>query len=483
VTEELHTHEERCRAVFQAANDAIFLMNDDRFVDCNPKTLEIFGCEREQIVGQPPWRFSPPEQPDGRPSREAALERIRAAQREGPQFFEWRHQRLDGTPFEAEVSLTALELETEPHILAIVRDVTERKRAVEELRRSRELYSKTFEESPTAIVLSTLAEGRILNANRGFKRIFGIDPADAIGKTSLELEIWYSADDRADMIERMTRDGVVATRAYRFNAWDGSVGIGLFSAEIIELEGETCLVSTTEDITEMVQTEARLRSYQRDLREMAARLAIAEERERRRIAVDLHDTAAQNLALATMKLRGLEEASPGVEACAALTSVRELIEQTAAGLRTLSIDLSPPSLYEVGLAAALESAVRRFADTNGIACSLDDDGSAEQLEEMLRVTLYRCATELLANVAKHSGATEARVTLRQAEESVEVCVTDNGRGFERAPEGAGAGLGLFSVRERLETLGGELRIGRSVEGGAEVTITAPLDSDRRGKDR
>lgn len=133
--EALRESKEWHRSLLEAANDAIFLMAEDRFVDCNPRTLALFGGNREQILQAHPYDLSPEFQADGRLSVEKAREKISAAYGGEPQSFEWRHCRIDRTPFEAEVSLNRVFLEGKPHLLAIVRDVTERRRAEEEIRK------------------------------------------------------------------------------------------------------------------------------------------------------------------------------------------------------------------------------------------------------------------------------------------------------------------------------------------------------------
>jgi len=126
---------ERYEKLFENAGDAILIMKNDIFIDCNRSTLEIFGCERGQIIGHSPVDFSPATQPDGSDSIEKALGYIRASQEGYPQHFEWMHRRSDGSTFYADVSLTTMELRGGIHIQAIVRDISERKRAAAEKER------------------------------------------------------------------------------------------------------------------------------------------------------------------------------------------------------------------------------------------------------------------------------------------------------------------------------------------------------------
>jgi PAS domain S-box-containing protein len=156
--------ETKFKTLFESANDAIFLMQGEYFVDCNPRTLDIFGCQRKDIINNTPMAFSPPQQPDGRDSTEKAQEKIAAAFDNQPQFFEWQHTRLDGTPFDAEVSLNALEIDGELFIQAIVRDITQRKNDERKLKASNAQLDALYRASPDMIFIHA-KDGRILDVN------------------------------------------------------------------------------------------------------------------------------------------------------------------------------------------------------------------------------------------------------------------------------------------------------------------------------
>lgn len=154
VEEALKKSEIKYRSIFENANDSIFFMDSDTFVDCNRKTLELFGCENKaDMVGHHPWEYSPKYQPDGQLSKIKARNYIEAAYKGIPQKFEWIHCKKNGEEFVAEVSLNAVKIIKNTYLLAIVRDVTERVRFTNKLKQSEELFRTVIENSNDVIYL------------------------------------------------------------------------------------------------------------------------------------------------------------------------------------------------------------------------------------------------------------------------------------------------------------------------------------------
>ena len=170
----LRESDQMYRALFESANDAIFIMKDNLFLECNDMALKMFGCNREEILFHSPDEFSPKLQPDGNSSKKGALKRVGAALAGEPQFFEWRHTRCDGAFFDAEVGLNAVQMGDDLALQAIVRDITDRKRAEKEIQATAEaaslyldLMGHDIRNHLQAIVMGTEILGSTgLNANQ-----------------------------------------------------------------------------------------------------------------------------------------------------------------------------------------------------------------------------------------------------------------------------------------------------------------------------
>ncbi len=231
------------------------------------------------------------------------------------------------------------------------------------------------------------------------------------------------------------------------------------------------------EIVEHQQVDQRLSRYREELRELAAQLTRTEERERREIAQELHDHIGQSLALAKIRLGVLREAARACGFDDKLREVQELVGQTIADTRSLIFEISPPVLHEFGLGPALEWLAERMQRQLQLALVVEVDTGGWEPDDELRGALFRSARELLANVARHAHARHVRVVLRRVESILELRVEDDGVGFDAARTEALAvrdgGFGLFSIRERLEGLGGAMTVDSRPGDGTRVTLSVP----------
>ncbi len=207
------------KVLFEYANDAIFLIRDGKFMDCNSRTLKMFKCAREQIIGHSPHEFSPYYQPDGTASHEVVIEKARAAIRGRPQYFEWRHRACDGTLFDAEVSLNGIEIGGETLLQAIIRDVTVRKRWEQALSESEERYRSLFGETRDAIYI-VRKDGSFVDVNESFLELFGFTRQDLAG---LNARFAYLSDEERDIFKaRIKGSGYLKDHQIRLKKKDGT---------------------------------------------------------------------------------------------------------------------------------------------------------------------------------------------------------------------------------------------------------------------
>jgi signal transduction histidine kinase len=240
------------------------------------------------------------------------------------------------------------------------------------------------------------------------------------------------------------------------------------------------MISAISHVTEQKQVTAQLLAYQEQLRALAAEVALAEERERQRIATELHDQIGQLLALAKLRLGAWFAAAPGETAMQPLEDLRALLDQAIRATRALTFDLSSPHLHKLGLVPALESLGEWLEEEHGIRCHVTSDHQSAPLSAEFRALLFRIGRELLCNVVKHAQARQVRLSLAWIGAHLYLTVHDNGRGFDAtwvekrlSPTG---GFGLFSISESVARLGGHLEIVSAPGEGTRVVVAVPVGS-------
>ena len=193
----------------------------------------------------------------------------------------------------------------------------------------------------------------------------------------------------------------------------------------------------------------------------------------------MHDQIGQTLALTRIKLGELSESVPD----GLLNSVINLVNQTIQSTRSITVELSPPVLHEVGFEGALEWLTGRLIEEHGIAAEFLDDKSDKPLSEDVRIVLFQAVSELLHNIVKHARASHVQVSIGLSDDKFEIEVSDDGIGFDTAEAasrtGKSGGFGLFNIRERLRYLGGTLKIVSQTGKGTRVILAAPIEAPQR----
>ena len=254
----------------------------------------------------------------------------------------------------------------------------------------------------------------------------------------------------------------------------------LYGSDITEQRrAEAELKKHEEDLEKLVEKRTRaLRKSEDELRKLSSQLSLAEEQERKRLATALHDSVGQTLALSKLRLGELGRLLSSSKAQTELTEIRSIFEKGIQQLRSLTFELSPPILYELGLAPALEWLGEQFEQRHAVRFHFEADGRSEDMDEVVSVLMFQSAREIIANIGKHAGACHVKASVSMRDGHVGLVVEDDGRGFDpgasRNHSYKQHSFGLFSIRERMRHIGGTMGIESKPGGGTTVTLSAPV---------
>lgn len=473
----------------------VALDSDGRVRLMNRKGCEILGYTESEIIGKN-WfdSFLPESEPD---RVKAVFRKLMAGEIEPVEYFENPILTKDGSERLIAWHNTVIRNETGDitAILSSGADITERKKAERALEESEEKYRSLVANIPD-VIWTTDHKGITTFISSNIEKVYGYTPQE-IYEQGEKLRFGRIHPNDVDGVKRAFGDvfykGKQLDIEYRIKRKDGQwIWLHDRSIGAYEKDGLRYANGVFFDITERKKAERELLAKQAELKALTSELSLAEERERRRIAAGIHDDIGQKLALAKLELQMFMSSAddsktptpsgPAPKGHASLDGVCATIDKAIEDCHSLTFELSNPALYELGFEAAIEQWLyEQVQKKHGIECEVAVNGDAVQPAEELKITLFRAIRELGANVVKHAKASALRVSIERVGDNVQVTLADNGTGFVVGPAGAAlsmdktGGFGLFNIKERLEHLGGNLKIESTPGRGTTITLTAPLE--------
>jgi PAS domain S-box-containing protein len=463
--------------IFQAIGHPSFILKPDHsIIACNKAAAELTGKPAEYLIGKKCCevfhkRKKPPEN--------CPLERLLKSNE-----FETVEMEMEALDRTFLVSCTPVLNKSGKfdRIIHIATDITERKQIEQECQEGEERLRIILENLPDGVIVHNL-DGRIIQANKAACSMTGYSENELTSLTISDIDKESVVRKDKETIWHKLKKGdlflLVNATIRRKNGTRYPAEIRINS---IVLNKQPVMLGLVQDVTERKRADEKLRDYQKQLKALASELSIAEEQERRRIAVGVHDNLGQRLAMAKLNLQVLAESASQQDIRVAIESECETMNEILADVRALTFELSNPVLYEIGLEAAVKSWLENeIKGKTGLKYRFVSAGKHMKLNDDIKVVLFQAVRELLTNTVKHAGAENIKVDIDHRDAEVVVIVEDDGQGFDASnlglPSGTRGGFGLFNIRERIEYMGGQIDVVSGPGKGARIVITVPVKNN------
>lgn len=434
-------------SLFDAAPDGILVVADDgEIAFANSQAGELFRCDTADLVGTPVDELVPAEV-RGPHRAHRTRYRVHPKVRSMGVGLSLRALRRDGTPFDAEISLSPLNLGDSLFVVAAVRDVGERVAAEDHLHR----VLHTLDASDDGIFLFDADTLQYAHVNSGAVRLVGYDADELVTMTPLHLNPYRSEAEYRELVDHLLADPTAtARRETRLLRKDGTeVPVEkTYRAGPMGHDGTRWIVVLARDITDRLAADAELRTREAELAEARQAVLLAEDHDR--LARDLHDTVIQRLFAAGLSLQAVAAMSTDDRIQARLATTVGDLDETIRQLRNAIFALQSPEPGPSGVRGRVLDVVTEASASLGFEPRIEFDGAVETIDERILEQLLPSLREALTNVAKHAKASNIRVSLAVGED-VLLEVIDDGIGV---PQEVHGGNGVANVARRAEKLGG-----------------------------
>lgn len=354
-------------------------------------------------------------------------------------------------------------------ILGLLWHRARRKNVEAQLRSSEERFSKSFRQSPLVKTMTRVSDGHYIDVNDTFELQTGWSRDEVIGRTSTDIGFWVDPGQKSVFLKQLLTSGNVRDFEAKLHRKNGQIWTVLLSAAVIDISGEQCILSVIADISERKAAEDLLSI-------MSRRLIEAQEEERTRIARELHDDIGQRMVILGVNLETLKRDIPasGVKAKNRVEEVCQAVSDLVSDVQAISHRLHSSKLEYFGLEVASASFCRELSEQKKVKIHFTADRVPETVPIEVSLCLYRVLQEALNNAVKHSGVHEFEVSLVGTTNEIRLTVRDFGRGFDFNVASRGQGLGLTSMKERLNLVDGVLSIDSKPQRGTTVLARVPL---------
>lgn len=450
--------------IFTYSNDAIFVIDPsaDAILDVNPRACEMLGYSRDELLSMTVSAIHPDEMPRLQAFAETVFKTGRG----------WTNElsclTSSGQLLPAEISASTVEIDGKTCMIAMVRDIRERREAEQALRESEERYRKVFEHSNDAIFITDDATDRILDANPRACEMLGYSH-DELVKISISTIHAHEMEKMGAFARLVSEKGEGWTNELTCHTKRGTFLPCEISASTLELQGKTYRISIVRDITERKEAE-----------ESSKELAVLGERTR--LAREIHDSLAQGLTGIIWQLNVLEKTAELQDEAVIeqIKRTRDLAKESLQEARRSVWDLRSSALEGLSLGEAIRKEAEKAVEGSNLKIEFEIEGEEKVLPAGIEATLFRIAQESLNNAVKHAEASSVNVRLTYNDSEVGVTVKDDGVGFDpdsRSAPGEGSrGFGMISMRERARLLGGTLTVESEPGRGTQVQARVPTGS-------